>query len=357
MRLSPLVNPGPLRLLLVTLAAILVAALICAGVFALYGVNPLEAYGSMLGSTLGDPVGLSEVARRSIPLLLIGAGLALAYRAQFVNIGGEGQLLLGAVGASGVALFVPPGPWTLPLMFVVGALTGGLWALIAAALKVRYRVNEILSTLMLNYVAISVVLYLINGPWKGRNVQGYVYSDLFPAPANLPTLGGTQVHWPTLVLGVLVAGALQFLLTRSVFGYRLRVVGENPAAAEYAGIRAGRVMTLAALITGGAAGLAGVGEVAGIHHRLIEPGQLSLGYGFTAVIVAWLARGNPLAALITAPLMGVILAGGDVLKIDQNMPFRIVDVFSGVMLLCLIVSELFVQNRLHLAPRVGRTHG
>ncbi|WP_264778563.1 ABC transporter permease [Deinococcus aetherius] len=355
MRLSPVVNPGPLRLLLVTLAAVLVAALICAGVFALYGVSPLEAYRSMLGSTLGDPVGLSEVARRFIPLLLIGAGLALAYRAQFVNIGGEGQLLLGAVGGSGIALFLPPGPWTLPLMFLLGALAGGLWAWIAVWLKVRYRVNEIVTTLMLNYVAVSLVLYLINGPWKGRNVQGYVYSDLFPDAATLPVLGGTQVHWPTLVLGVLVAAGLQFLLTRSVFGYRLRVVGENPAAAGYAGISAGRVMTLAALITGGAAGLAGVGEVAGIHHRLIEPGQLSLGYGFTAVIVAWLARGNPLAALLTAPLMGVILAGGDVLKIDQNMPFRIVDVFSGVMLLCLIVSELFVQNRVRLGT--GRAHG
>lgn len=355
MRLIPIANPGLLRLLLVTVGALLVAGVICGGVFALYGVNPLEAYGSMLRGTLGDSVGLSEVARRSIPLLLIGAGLALAYRAQFVNIGGEGQLLLGAVGASGVALFVAPGPWTLPLMFLAGAAAGGMWALIAAWLRQRYRVNEILSTLMLNYVAVSVVLYLINGPWKGRNVQGYVYSDLFPDAGHLPVLSGTQVHWPTLVLGVLVAGALQFLLSRSVFGYRLRVVGENPAAASYAGIPAGRVMAMAALITGGAAGLAGVGEVAGIHHRLIEPAQLSLGYGFTAVIVAWLARGNPLAALITAPLLGVILAGGDVLKIDQNMPFRIVDVFSGVMLLCLIVSELFVQHRVRLGTR--RAHG
>ncbi|WP_291426173.1 ABC transporter permease [Deinococcus sp.] len=355
MRLSPVSSPGPWRRLLVTVIALLVAALICAGVFALYGVAPLEAYRSMLG-TLGDPVGLSEVVRRSIPLLLIGGGLTLAYRAQFVNIGGEGQLLLGAVGGSGVALFVPPGPWTLPLMFLCGTLLGGLWALIAVWLKVRYRVNEILTTLMLNYVASSLVVYLINGPWKGRNVQGYVYSDLFPGAATLALLPGTQVHQATLVLGVLVVTGLQFVLTRSVFGYQLRVVGENRAAAEYAGIPVGRVMTLAALITGGAAGLAGVGEVAGIHHRLLEPGELSLGYGFTAVIVAWLARGNPLLVLLTAPLLGVILAGGDVLKIDQNMPFRIVDVFSGVMLLCLIVSELFVQNRVRFGPWPRRSY-
>jgi simple sugar transport system permease protein len=147
------------------------------------------------------------------------------------------------------------------------------------------------------------------------------------------------------VLGILLALALQFLLTRTTLGYELRVVGENPGAARYAGISIPKVVLIMALITGGLAGLAGVGEVAGIHHRLLEPAQISLGYGFTAVIVAWLARGNPALVLLTAPLMGIILAGGDLLKISLNMPFRVIDVFSGVMLLCLIASEVFVRNR------------
>ncbi|GGR46035.1 ABC transporter permease [Deinococcus seoulensis] len=345
MRFVALNAPSAARSALVTLAALAAALLICALVFTLSGHAPGEVYGTMLRGTLGDSTGLGEVGRRTIPLLLIGAGLALAFRAQFFNIGAEGQLLLGAVFAAGTALFVPlPGPLLLPAVFVAGFVGGGLWALIAAALR-RVNVNEILSTLMLNYIAVALVTYLIAGPWKGKDVRGYIYTDTFPASTYLPTLPGSQVHWPTLLLGVAVALGLQWVLSRSTFGYALRVVGENPGAARYAGLSSGRVALLVALITGGVAGLAGAGEVAGIHHRLLEAGQISLGYGFTAVIVAWLARGNPALCLITAPLMGVILAGGDILKIDLNLPFRVVDVFSGVILLCLIASEVFIRHR------------
>ncbi|UBV43506.1 ABC transporter permease [Deinococcus taeanensis] len=345
MRFTAIAAPSAARTALVTVASVVAALLICALVFRLAGQAPGLVYGTMLRGTLGDPTGLAEVGRRTIPLLLVGAGLALAFRAQFFNIGAEGQLLLGAVFAAGTALFVPlPGPLLLPVMFAAGFVGGGLWALIAAGLR-RVNVNEILSTLMLNYVAVALVTYLIAGPWKGKDVRGYIYTDTFAPAGWLPTLGGTQVHWPTLVLGVLLALGLQWLLTRSTFGYALRVVGENPGAARYAGLSSARIATLVALLTGGLAGLAGAGEVAGIHHRLLEAGQISLGYGFTAVIVAWLARGNPALCLLTAPLMAVILAGGDLLKIDLNLPFRVVDVFSGVILLCLIASEVFVRHR------------
>ncbi|GGK90817.1 ABC transporter permease [Deinococcus radiotolerans] len=337
--------PSAARTALVTVASVVVALLICALVFVLAGQSPAEVYGTMLRGTLGDPTGLAEVGRRTIPLLLIGAGLALAFRAQFFNIGAEGQLLLGAVFAAGTALFLPiPGALLVPAVFAAGFVGGGLWALVAAALR-RVNVNEILSTLMLNYIAVALVTYLIAGPWKGKDVRGYIYTDTFPQGAWLPTFSGTQVHWPTLLLGVALALGLQWLLTRSTFGYALRVVGENPGAAHYAGLSSTRVATLVALLTGGLAGLAGAGEVAGIHHRLLEASQISLGYGFTAVIVAWLARGNPALCLITAPLMGVILAGGDLLKIDLNLPFRVVDIFSGVILLCLIASEVFIRHR------------
>ncbi|ADH63670.1 MAG: ABC transporter permease [Deinococcota bacterium] len=344
--LVPEPNPSRYRALWVTLGAVGVAFVIAGVVFSAYGVSPLEAYRAMLEGTLFDPKGLQEVFRRTIPLLLIGVGLTLAFRTQFFNIGAEGQLLLGAVFAAGVALFVPLPPFlTLPMMFLAGAVGGAVWCLIAAWLKSRLGVNEILTTLMLNYVAQYVVIYLINGPWKGKDARGYIYSDQFGPAAQIPVIPGTNVHWPTLLLGIFLAFALQFLLERTTLGYAMRVVGENPGAARYAGISISRIMLLIALITGGAAGLAGVGEIAGIHHRLIEPLQLSSGYGFTAVIVAWLARGNPALVLLTAPLMGIILAGGDLLKVSLNMPFRVVDVFSGVMLLCLIASEVFVRNR------------
>jgi general nucleoside transport system permease protein len=345
-RFVPISDVPRSRIVWVTLVALLIALIIAGLVFYAAGTNPFEAYSTMLRGTVTDWSGWSEVLRRAIPLLLVGIGLTLAYRAQFFNIGGEGQILLGAVAAGGIALFTPLPPLLmLPLMFLGGALAGGLWALLAAFLRVRLRVNEILSTLMLNYVATYFVIYLINGPWKGEKVRGFIYSDDFPAYAQLPTLGGTQVGWPTLVLGAVTAVALQWFLGRSTGGYELRVVGENPGAARYAGISVSSVLYRMALVTGGAAGLAGVGEVAGIHHKLLEPLQISSGYGFTAVIVAWLARGNPALCLITAPLMGIILAGGDVLKINLNLPFRITDVFSGVMLMCLIASEVFVKNR------------
>jgi ABC-type uncharacterized transport system permease subunit len=350
-RFIQLPSPGRFRSLWVSLGAILVSLLIAALVFLAYGVSPLEAYGAMFSGTLLDPQGRAEVLRRAAPLLLTGAGLTLAFRAQFFNIGAEGQILLGAVFAGGVALFVAvPAPLMVPAVFLAGFVGGGLWALIAAWLRTRLRVNEILSTLMLNYVAASLVIYLIAGPWKGKNVRGFIYTDDFPASAQLATFPGTQVGVATLILGVVAAVLLQLLLSRSTRGFELRVVGENPGAARYAGISTTRVMVLVALITGGMAGLAGAGEVAGIQHKLLEPSQISLGYGFTAIIVAWLARGNPVLCIVTALLMGVILAGGDVLKINLNMPFRITDVFSGIILMTLIASEIFVQHRL----KVGR---
>lgn len=325
--------------------AIAVAFVLVGGVLAAFGANPIECYSGMLEATFSDAQGRAEVLRRTIPLLLIGGGLTVAFRAGFLNIGAEGQLLLGAVGGSAVALFVPAGPATLPLMFVAGALAGALWALPAVWLRTRLRVHEILTTLMLTPVAEYLVVYLINGPWRGEHVRGFSYTDAFADSLQLPLLEGTLVHWPTLALGVALAAALQVLLVYTPAGYEVRMVGESPRVALYAGIPMGRVVVLAGLLSGGAAGLAGVGEVAGIHHRLLDPAQISLGYGYTAIIVAWLARGRPASVLLTAPLLGAILAGGDFLKTGFNMPFRIIDVFSGTLLLCLITAEALWTRR------------
>ncbi len=352
-QLVPEPNPGPYRVLLVSMSAIFLALLLAGILFFVSGTNPFEVYRVMFSGTLGEAGGLGEVLRRSIPLLLLGAGLTLAFRAQFFNIGAEGQLLLGAIGAAIPALFMPPGPLTLLAMFIAGAICGGAWALLAAVLRLRFKVNEILSTLMLNYVAQYLMIYLIGGPWKGKNVRGYIYTDEFPSAAQLPIISGTLAHWPTLILGIVLAILLQVLLSRSTLGFELRVVGENAGAARYAGLSVPRIVTIMAFITGGAAGLAGAGEVAGIHHRLLDPAQVSLGYGFTAVIAAWLARGNPALVLLTAPFIAIILAGGDLLKISLNMPFRVIDVFSGVMLMCLIASEIFMKNKIIRRPKNG----
>ena len=350
-KLEPDLNPPIYKTALVSSVAILLAFAASGLMFWGFGVNPLTAYSEMIKGTFGDSSGLASVVQRAVPLLLIGSGLALAFRARFFNIGAEGQMLLGAIFASGVALFFPvSGILGVVLFFLAGFIGGSLWALIPATLREKFGVSEILSSLMLTYVAGYLVKYLIAGPWKGKSLVGYNYTEKFPDWAQLPRLEGTYINWPTLLLALVAAIVLQIVLARSKFGYGLQVVGGNPRAAHYAGISSGRITVLIALLSGGLAGLAGAGEVGGIHGRLLDPAQISLGYGFTAIIVAWLTRGNPVYAILTAVLMGFVFAGGDVLKISLSMPYRVVDVMTGLVLFFLIGAEPFLKLKLSKRP-------
>jgi simple sugar transport system permease protein len=254
-----------------------------------------------------------------------------------------------AMAATGVALFAPlRAPALVLAMFLAGGIAGALWSTLPTLLKLRLQVNEVITTLMMNYLALYLVQWLIHGPWKGQSALGFAYTDTFPLKAWLPLLPGTRVHWPTLLLGLLLAILAAFLLFRLRLGYEIRVLGQSPAAARYAGIDVPRVTLWVVLGSGGAAGLAGVGEVAGIHHKLLDPRQVSLGYGYTAIIVAWLARGQPLAVIPTALLMGSIFASGDALKVTLQVPFQIVEVMNGLILLCLIGSERLIPTRWRL---------
>lgn len=356
-RLGPLVFeprlvPSRLAVLGVSLAAVLFALLLASAVFYGYGRNPWQAYAQIGRGLFGTWPSFSEVLRRAIPLILCGVGLTLAFRARFWNIGAEGQLLAGAVAATGVALFLPvPEGWRLPLMFLLGFLAGGVWAVIPALLRVKLAVNDVISTLMLNYVMAYIVEWLVHGPWKGPTMRGFAYTDAFPLSARLSYLPGTRVHWLTLVVGIAAALAVAGLLARTRLGYEVRVVGQSPEAARYAGINFTAVFALVMLLSGGLAGLAGVGEVAGIHWRLRSPGHISMGYGYTAIIVAWLARGSPLTAVLTALLFGLIFAAGDYMKTALGLPFQITGVFNGLVLFCLISFDLLMFWRVRLARR------
>ena len=324
-----------------------------------YGVSPWQFYAALWRGHFSDWRGFAEIGRQTIPLLLCGLGLVMAFRAQFWNIGAEGQLLAGAAAAAGVALFSPlPGPILLPAMFIAGALAGALWGLLPTWLKVKLGVNEVITTLMMNYIAIYAVEWLIHGPWRGKSMMGFAYTDTFADAAWLPLLPHTRLHWPTALLGLAIAASLTLLLYRMRLGYEIRVLGESPEAARYAGISPLRATVAVMLIAAGAAGLAGVGEVAGIHHRLLAPTQISLGYGYTAIIVAWLARGNPLAAIFTALLIGFIFASGDVAKVALRIPVQIVDVMNGLLLFCLIAGErlLYYRIRWSVPASTGQSH-
>jgi simple sugar transport system permease protein len=340
------------RVLGVSALAFATALAVAGALLLLLGVNPLRAYAVMFGGVLGDARASAEILRQAIPLLLVGVGLVVAFRAQFWNIGAEGQLLAGAVGATAVALFLAvPDRAIIPAMFAAGAVCGAAWGFVPAVLRFTLDVNEVITTLMLNYVAIFGVEWLVHGPWKGQTAFGFAYTDTFRDAAILAVIPGTRIHWVTLLLGVACALGLGWGLARTRLGFEVRVLGQSPTAARYAGMQPFRTTVLVMLASGALAGLAGVGEVAGIHRKLLAPEQVSLGYGYAAIIVAWLARGNPVAAIGTALLLGFIYTAGDAMKVALQVPARVTDVFNGLILLFLIGTERLLAYRVRWAPK------
>ena len=337
---------------LATLTLSLILALtMVALIFLMYGVDPTRAYREIFVGSFGSLYGLSETVVKAIPLIICGVGLAIAFKALVWNIGAEGQLLVGATVASGVVLYVLPNAppvVVVPAMFAVGFLGGALWGIVPAILKVKFRANEIIVTLMMNYIASNLVDYLVYGPWKGLKEWGFPYTDKFPSSAWLPVLpiGSGRIHYPTLILALMLAVLVYILITRTKIGYEIRVTGGNPDAARYAGISYLRTVMFVMAISGGLAGLAGVGEVAGIHHRLRYPKGISPGYGFIAIIVAWLGRLNSLAIVLSSLLFGGLLVGGDAIQVSLGLPVAAIDIFNGVILLFVLGAEVLTQYKI-----------
>lgn len=330
--------------------AVGLALVIGGAVMAAAGLPPLAAYAAMLkAGFLGGAYALSDLAVKTIPLILCGIGCALAFRAGLWNVGAEGQLLLGAWAATGVASFWTPlalSAWLkLPLMMLAGLAAGALWAAVPAVLKIRYRVSEILSSLMLVYVAAQWNNYWIYSPWSDR---GFQLTPLFPENAWLPRLSDFADRFPALAgltvhLGLLPALLavilLAALMKRSRWGAVWRAMGDNPAAARAAGLNPRFHILVVLLISGAAAGLAGAVEVSGVVHRLQE--RFSPGFGFTAITVAWLARLNPWATVVVAVLFGGLLVGG-----KEIGGAGISQLLQGALLLVVILTEWFRRHEI-----------
>ena len=342
---------------LVPVASMLLALVFGGFLLLAAGANPLVTYKAMLEGALGTPsqwaegefYNLSETLVKAIPLMLCGLGVSIAFRMLFWNIGAEGQLAMGGFAAAGVALFWAehiPDPLLLPTMFVAGFLGGALWALLPALLKALLNVNEIIVTLMMNYIAVLWIEYLFYGPWKDPQGYGFPGSAQFPKAAWLPRLPGTRLHLG-LVFAVGAALFIWVVLVRTKWGYEIRVIGENPRAASYAGISLVRNIILVMILSGGLAGLAGMSEVAGISHRLQK--GLTVGYGFTAIIVAWLGRLNPLAVILTSLLFGGLLVGGDALQVAMGLPMATINIFNGVILFFVLGGELLTRYKIALS--------
>ncbi len=340
-----------------TIGAVVLALLVSAVIIALVGGDPVRSYLHIVRSAFGSVGVLSDTLVKATPLILTGLACALAFRMRLWNIGAEGQFLLGAWGASAIVLapVLPagtPGILVIPAMMLAGAAAGAAWGMIPGVLRARFGVNEIITTLMLNYVALLWMQYWVFGPWSEG---GFQQTAQFPREAwlprltdlsgSLPAFSGLTIHLG-LVFGLVAAAVVWFVLRRGRWGYEIRLIGDSPRAARYAGIDIARHIVVVFAISGALAGLAGMSEVSGVVHRLQD--RISPGYGFTAIIIAYLAKFNPLGVIVAAILFGALLLAG-----REIQPSGVPSMIQGIVLFALITSEILIRYRVRLV-RPGR---
>ncbi len=338
-------TPGWLKLVL-PLLAILATLLICAGLVAMAGADVLAAYSKLLLSAVSSRFNFVETLVKAAPIAFTGLAVAVAFRAKFWNIGAEGQLLAGAMAAAFIGGRAALPGWSLvPLMLLCGMAAGAAWALLPALLKTRYRVDDVVTTLLLNFIMFYLMMALVDGPWKDP-LSGYPDSPDIRVAAEFPILlGGTRLHLGVL-LAFVAAPLVWFLMRRTTLGFNIRAVGENATAARYAGIRIPVVITGTAALSGALAGLAGVGEVGGIHFQVMA--GLSPGYGYTGIVIATLALLNPLGVLPAAFFFAVIITGAESMSRATGVPVFLADVFQGVALISMLIAILFTQYRVRV---------
>jgi general nucleoside transport system permease protein len=338
-------TPSPTMRLVSPLIAVI--AMLITGFIAFYllDTNPLTALRLFFVEPFASAYAWGELLLKATPLMLCALGLAIGFRANVWNIGAEGQLIIGAITGGGIALFVDGlGIMTIPLLLIAGVLGGMAWASIAAFLRTRFHTNEILVTLMLVYVAQLFLSYLVHGPWRDPAGFNFPQSKSFDEHELLPLLfEGARVNI-SFLLALGMALLTWLFIGKSFAGYRMRVAGLAPAAAAYAGFSDKRTVWLALLIGGAGAGLAGISEVAG-PIGLVQP-SISPGYGFAAIIVAFVGRLHPFGIVLASLLMSALYLGGESAQIELQLPSSITGLFQGVLLFYLLAADLFITYRL-----------
>jgi general nucleoside transport system permease protein len=337
------------------LIAVALTLLSGAVMFWLMGLSPARALSIYFLSPFADGWALQELAVKSTPLILIAVGLSLCYLSNNWNIGAEGQLVMGAIFGGWVAIAthgVPNGPWVLPAMLLAGMLGGALFGLVPAVLKTRFGANEILTSLMLVYVAELLLDWLVRGPWRDPDGFNFPQSVMFEREAQVTKLlsdGRLNIGTPITILIVIIAA---ILVGRTLKGFEIRLVGEAPRAALFAGFSAKRLTWLVFAISGALAGLAGVIEAAGTMGQL-QP-TISPGYGFTAIIVAFLGRLNPIGCLIAGLFLAVTFIGGENAQISLRLPLDVTRVFQGMLLFYVLACDALMTYRVRVErPRQG----
>jgi general nucleoside transport system permease protein len=354
--LVPRAEPSGIARAMAPVAAFLTAFVIAGAVIAVLGRSPLAAFDVYVVQPLGDPWALQALVAKATPLALIAIGLSYCFRANLWNIGAEGQFVMGAVLGSWIALAThgtEAGGWVLPAMLMLGALGGMIYGLLPAVLKTRFGANEILTSLMLVYVAQLTLDYLVRGPWRDPKGFNFPQSVTFDPAATLPPImEASSVHLGALfALTAVLVSVLVF--SRTLFGYRLRLTGDAPRAARFAGFSERRTTLLTFAISGALAGLAGISEVSGQIGQL-QP-SISPGYGFTAITVAFLGRLNPIGILVASFVVALTVIGGESAQILLKLPLDLTQAFQGILLLCVLGADALVTYKVRFVrPGVSR---
>ncbi|WP_298011465.1 ABC transporter permease [uncultured Aquabacterium sp.] len=341
-------RPAPSKALTIASPLIALAITVVVGVmlFAALGKDPLAGLQMFFVEPLKSGYALAELSLKATPLILIALGLAVCFRANLWNIGAEGQFVLGAICAGGVAMHATPetGRWIVGAVLLAGVLGGMLWAAIVALLRDRFHANEILVSLMLVYVAEMLLSYLVYGPWKDPAGYNFPQTITFLEATRVPKLiTGFRMNIGVFIALAAVAGFAIFLY-RTYAGFQLQVGGLAPAAARYAGFSSRRALWTALLLSGGMAGLAGALDVAGPQGQLTP--YVPLGYGFAAIIVAFVGRLNPIGIVFSAVLMSMFYIGGELAQSRLGRPKALTGVFQGLLLFALLACDTFIHQRL-----------
>lgn len=333
--------------LLLPIGTILLSIICASTIIVLAGANPLQAWYYIVIGAIGSKFAFFETIVTMTPLIFTGLACAIAFRARFWNIGAEGQLYAGALAAAAIGILPLDIPNYLHIAIIIigGFISGGIWAAIAGYLKIKFKANDIVTTLLMNYIIIYLMQALLEGPW--RDVQsGWPHSPTINDSACFSFLIPKSRFHLGIIFALVAVGIIYILMKKTILGYRIITVGNNPRAAHFAGIPTKKVILTVSFISGGLAALAGVGEVCAIQHYLIE--DLSADYGYFGIAVAMLAGMNPLGVILAAFYFAIIITGSQVMSRMIGVPIYLAEVIRGITLLAVVVSLLFDKYRIKL---------
>ena len=338
---------SPAKMWAIRIGSIVLALVLGSFIMAAIGVNPIQAYGTIISGALGKKTAIRQTVKIAVPLLGCALAIAPCFKMRFWNIGAEGQITAGAIAATYFALFWAKKLPSLPLLIIMGvagAVAGGLWALIPAFFKAKWNTNETLFTLMMNYIAIGIVRWLQGGPWEGR--QGSQVIPQFDAAACLPRVLGVHCGWIIVLILVVL---MHVYMRYTKHGYEIAVIGDSINTARYAGMNVGRIMMRTMFISGAISGLVGFIVASGANNTLYD--GVANGVGFTAITVAWLSQLNAFAMVVISAMLAVLTKGAETLQTRLAVPTSISEIITGILLFSMLGCEFFINFRLILRAK------